>query len=74
MSILTRWKTLVEDAESATVDPNGARVAAYTAQVLLDKEKRRRGQTAQVTQSLHDLRTQDNFTDLIADTFGRRHA
>lgn len=74
MSILTRWKTMVDEAESATVDPYGARVAAYTAQLLLEREKERRGQTAEVTKSLHELRTQDSFTDLIWQTFGRKHA
>lgn len=70
-SVLTRWKHLRDSEEVATVDPHGARVAAYTAQLLLEKERKRAEQTTQVSKSLHELRERDHFADLIIDTMGR---
>ena len=66
MMASSRWKFLrPPPSPTATVDPKGARSAAYNAQIELEKERKRSQQTTRVTESLRGLRERNHFADFI---------
>lgn len=68
---ISRWMNLRTPPPAATVDPQGARSAAYSAIQALEAEKKRSRQTTTVTESLKALRERNHWADMLYDTMER---
>lgn len=67
---LARWFS-IEPAQSATVDPAGARRANVKAKAALEAERSRIRETATSAAALRELRTRNHWAELLYDTMER---
>lgn len=65
---LARWFGIADDAPLGTVNPVGARHAAYEAQLALDAERERMKVTRKAAAALKVAREQNHWADLLYDS------